>query len=309
VTESDSRSRGDWLSTALRALIALTLPAAVAAALATPATAATTPPLDELLARVGERIAEFYERAQHMICIERSTVQPIDRGMSPQGFARIVESELRVEAAADDVDGAAAFVREVRKVNGRAPRDKDRDDRAGCTDPTPLSLEPLTLLLPAHRADYEFRFAGLGKDRNRAVFLIDFKSVDSRSSVELIEDPAGHADCFDWSGHVASRGRVWVDATSYDVVRMERGLRAMLDVRVPERIQRKHRLENSIVIEREDTTIRYRTVAFTAPDETLLLPESIESLIIARGGLQSTRRIQAYSDYRRFLGDARIIDE
>jgi len=244
-----------------------------------------------------------------MICIERSTVQPIDRGMSPQGFARIVESELRVEAAADDVDGAAAFVREVRKVNGRAPRDKDRDDRAGCTDPTPLSLEPLTLLLPAHRADYEFRFAGLGKDRNRAVFLIDFKSVDSRSSVELIEDPAGHADCFDWSGHVASRGRVWVDATSYDVVRMERGLRAMLDVRVPERIQRKHRLENSIVIEREDTTIRYRTVAFTAPDETLLLPESIESLIIARGGLQSTRRIQAYSDYRRFLGDARIIDE
>jgi len=285
------------------------LPAAVAAALATPATAATTPPLDELLARVGERIAEFYERAQHMICIERSTVQPIDRGMSPQGFARIVESELRVEAAADDVDGAAAFVREVRKVNGRAPRDKDRDDRAGCTDPTPLSLEPLTLLLPAHRADYEFRFAGLGKDRNRAVFLIDFKSIDSRSSVELIEDPAGHADCFDWSGHVASRGRVWVDATSYDVVRMERGLRAMLDVRVPERIQRKHRLENSIVIEREDTTIRYRTVAFTAPDETLLLPESIESLIIARGGLQSTRRIQAYSDYRRFLGDARIIDE
>ena len=309
MTESDSRSRGDWLSTALRALIALTLPAAVAAALATPATAATTPPLDELLARVGERIAEFYERAQHMICIERSTVQPIDRGMSPQGFARIVESELRVEAAADDVDGAAAFVREVRKVNGRAPRDKDRDDRAGCTDPTPLSLEPLTLLLPAHRADYEFRFAGLGKDRNRAVFLIDFKSIDSRSSVELIEDPAGHADCFDWSGHVASRGRVWVDATSYDVVRMERGLRAMLDVRVPERIQRKHRLENSIVIEREDTTIRYRTVAFTAPDETLLLPESIESLIIARGGLQSTRRIQAYSDYRRFLGDARIIDE
>jgi hypothetical protein len=244
-----------------------------------------------------------------MICIERSTVQPIDRGMSPQGFARIVESELRVEAAADDVDGAAAFVREVRKVNGRAPRDKDRDDRAGCTDPTPLSLEPLTLLLPAHRADYEFRFAGLGKDRNRAVFLIDFKSVDSRSSVELIEDPAGHADCFDWSGHVASRGRVWVDATGYDVVRMERGLRAMLDVRVPERIQRKHHLENSIVIEREDTTIRYRTVAFTAPDETLLLPESIESLIIARGGLQSTRRIQAYSDYRRFLGDARIIDE
>ena len=99
-----------------------------------------------------------------------------------------------------------------------------------------------------------------------------------------------------------------MDATSYDVVRIESGLRGMLDVKVPWRIQRKHSLENTVVIEREDTTIRYRTAAFTAPDEVLLLPESIESLNIALGGLQSTRRTQTFSDYRRFVGDARIIE-
>lgn len=288
--------------------MALVLPAALGAVLVRPVGAANTQTIDGLLARVGDRIAEFYQRAQHVMCIETSTVQPIDRSFSSQGFARIVESELHVEPADDDTNGAAAFVREVRKVNGRAPRDRDLKDRSGCTDPTPLSLEPLEFLLPAHRAEYEFRFAGVGKDRGRGVFLIDFKSVDARSSVELIEDPAGHADCFDWSGHVASRGRVWVDAASYDVVRMERGLRAMLDVKVPYRIQRKHNLENAVVIEREETTIRYRTVTFTDPDESLLLPESIESLIIARGGLQSTRRTQTYSDYRRFVGDARVVE-
>jgi len=285
----------------------LTVLASIGLSLATPVTAAT-PTIDELLARVGNRIAEFYQRAQHMICIETSTVQPIDRGYTSQGFARIVESELRVEPAADEGSGAATLVRQVRKVNGRAPREKDRKDRSGCTDPTPLSLEPLAFLLPAHRAEYEFHFAGVGKDRDRAVFLIDFKSVDARSSVELVEDPAGHDDCFDWSGHVASRGRVWVDAASYNVVRMERGLRALLDVKVPYRLQQKHHLDNAVVIEREDTTIRYRTVTFTDPDEALLLPESIESLIIARGGLQSTRRTQTYSDYRRFVGDARVIE-
>jgi len=59
---------------------------------------------------------------------------------------------------------------------------------------------------------------------------------------------------------------------------------------------------------REDTTIRYRTVVFSDPDETLLLPESIESLSVLSGGLQSTRRSQIYSDYRRFVADSRVLE-
>ena len=192
------------------ALTRLALPAALGVALATTAAGAQTPPaLDELLARVGNRIAEFYERAQHVICIETSTVQPIDRSYSSQGFARIVESELRVEAGGGDAAGEATILREVRKVNGRAPREKDKTDRGGCTDPNPLSTEPLAFLLAVHRQEYRFRSAGVGKDRNRPVFLIDFSSVERRSSAELIEDKAGHDDCFDWIGRVASRGRVW----------------------------------------------------------------------------------------------------
>jgi hypothetical protein len=290
-------------------LTALALPAALGVALTTPSAGAQTPPdIDELLARVSERIAEFCELAQHVICIETSTVQPIDRSYSSQGFARTVESELRVEAAGGDAAGEATIVREVRKVNGRPPREKDNKDRVGCTDPNPLSTEPLAFLLPAHRAEYQFRSAGFGKDRNRPVFLIDFASANRRSNAELIEDKAGHDDCFDWSGHVASRGRVWVDAKNFDVVRIERGLPAMLDLRVPLRIQRRHNLDNSVVIEREDTTIRYRTVSFSDPEEVLLLPESIESLIVARGGLQSTRRSQTYSNYRRFVGAAKVVE-
>jgi hypothetical protein len=278
--------------------------------LPTPASDAQSPPaLDDLLARVSARVAEFYERAQHVICLETSTVQPIDFRYSNDGFARTVESELRIEAGQGEAGGEAAIVREVRKVNGRPPRESDQKNRDGCTDPNPLSTEPLAFLLPAHRAEYRFRAAGVAKERNQAVFVIDFSSVDRRSRAELVEDKSGHDDCFDWSGHVATRGRIWVDARNYDVVRIERGLPSMLDVRVPLRIQRRHHLETSIVIEREDTTIRYRTVAFADPDEVLLLPESIESVIIARGGLQSTRRSQTYSNYRRFVGSSRIVEE
>jgi hypothetical protein len=274
----------------------------------TTADAQTQPALDELLSRVGQRIAEFYRRAQHVICIERSRVQPIDHSFSPQGFARTVESELRVEAEGGDGTGEAAVVRQVRKVNGRVPRERDKTNRDGCTDPNPLSSEPLSFLLAAHRSEYEFKSAGLAKDRNRPAFLIDFASVNRKSNLELIEDKEGHDDCFDWSGDVPSRGRIWVDANSYDVLRVDRNVGGQLDVRVPLRIQRRHHLDSYVVIVREDTTIRYRTVAFTDPDETLLLPESIESLVVVSGGLQSTRRTQVYSDYKRFVGDSRIVE-
>jgi hypothetical protein len=62
-----------------------------------------------------------------------------------------------------------------------------------------------------------------------------------------------------------------------------------------------------VTLERNDQTIRYKPVTFSNPDEVMLLPESIESLVVTRGGLQSTRRSQRFSDYRRFLTGGRIV--
>jgi hypothetical protein len=62
-----------------------------------------------------------------------------------------------------------------------------------------------------------------------------------------------------------------------------------------------------MTIERYDTAIRYRSVRFSDPEEALLLPESIDTLVIWRNGLESTRRRQEYSGYRRFLTGGRIV--
>jgi len=285
----------------------LALACALSAAFAITPRAEPQPTVQELLTRVGERVAEFYKRVQNLVCIETSMVQPIGLNFSPDGFSRSVESELRLEADGGDVPGEPSLVRQVRKVNGRAPRKEDQTDRAGCTDPNPLSTEPLSFLLPAHHSDYVFKSVGPAKDRNRAAWLIEFESVDRRSNPELVEDKTGHEDCFDWLGHVASRGRIWIDTTTYDVIRMERSNRGPVDVTVPVRIQRRHRLASYVTIERDDTTIRYRTVAFTDPEETLLVPESIDTLLMVRGGLQSTRRSQTFSDYKRFVTAGRVI--
>jgi hypothetical protein len=275
--------------------------------------AAQDPPaVDDLLARVGDRIAEFYRRAQNVICIEKSTVQPIGWNYSPQGLARTVESELRVdsEPGYDNPAGEARLIREIRKVNGRLPRRRDKKDRSACTDPNPLSTEELAFLLPAHRSKYEFTTAGLGKDKDRPTLMIDFASINRKSRPELIEDPLGHDDCYDWSGPIAIKGRIWVDASTYEVVRIDRRLPGPLDVRVSSKLQSRLEFANWVVVEREDVTTRYKKVAFSDPDEVMLLPESIDSLIIVRGGsLQSTRRSQMFTDYRRFVTGGRIVKE
>ena len=267
------------------------------------------PPIEELMTSVGARIAEYYRRAQSVICTEKSTVQPIGSNYTPYGFARTVESELRVESEGADGDSIpeAKVVREIRKVNGRAPRERDKKDRSGCTDPNPLSTEPLAFLLPKNRSEYQFTAAGYGKEKDRAAVLIDFASVNRKSRPELIEDEHGHDDCFDWSGPIATKGREWVDAATYEVLRVDRRIGGPVDVRVPSRLQRRYNFSTWVVIERDDLTIRYRNVKFREPDETMLLPESIESLVVVHGGLESTRRTQTYTDYRRFLTGGRLV--
>src|SRR5438046_2890541 len=142
---------------------------AVLVALLTAAASAQAPPdIETVLARVAARIEEYYKRAQKVICIEKTTMQPIEHNFAPIGFARSTESELRVESdGTGDGDDSpnARVVRLILRVNGRPPREKDKKARAGCTDPNPLSPEPLAFLLPAHRADYTFTAAGFGKGK------------------------------------------------------------------------------------------------------------------------------------------------
>ncbi len=266
---------------------------------------AQEPDVEGLLRRVGERVAAFYGRALTVVCTETSTVQPLDITNSFDGLARTVESELRVER---DGTGEVTIVRKIRKVNGRAPREEDNKDRAGCTDPGARSPEPLAFLLPASRQEYEFKTAGTANERSRTVLMIDFASVNRRSKAELVEDAAGHDDCFDFSGYIASMGRIWVDAGTHDVLRVERRLRGPVEVKVPPLLQQRHRLSNWVDIVRNEIAIRYRTVAFKDPDEVLLMPESIISLTVVRGGLQSTRRMQTFADYKRFVTGGRVIE-
>jgi hypothetical protein len=283
------------------------LAAAFAAVVAAGVSAQGPQDVEALLGRVGNRVEEFYKRAQSLICMEKVTAQPISSDLSTQGFARVLEYDLRVEllATGDPESHEANFVRELRKVNGRVPKPRDLDDRNTCLDPNPLTPEPLTFLLAKNRGEYIFAWAGYGKGKDSKTILVDYRPVRIEKPA-YVEDEKGREDCFQLSLPVERSGRLWIDARTYDVIRVEQHLAARVEVRVPFAQQRRHNLPDAIVVDRYDLVTRYRPVVFDDPEETLLLPASIEQLALLHGA-QSNRKTQVFSNYRRFITSGRIV--
>ena len=281
-------------------------PLALSAALGllTAAAAAQGPSnVDEVLGHVATRVEEYFARAQKVVFVEKTMIQYVRTDLTPQGFARVLEADLRVESDPADGDGSseAKVVRELRKVNGHRPRTKDDQD---CLDPNPISPEPLAFLLPAQRGKYAFTLAGRGKGKDKNTVMVDFRELGTgKPEVKERSDKAEGCFSIDLPGR--GRGRVWLDASTYEVLRVDQRV-GYVDFRVPDPRNRRLGLGDVGMLERLDTSIRYKPVVFSDPEESVLLPESIETLMIVRG-MQSYRMRQVFSNYRRFVTGGRLV--
>lgn len=265
----------------------------------------TSPDLADVLQRVGERVEQYFARAQSIVCLEIVGLMPMESGLSARG--RTVESELRLSWEPSDenpVPIEARTLRQVLKVNGHAPRKNDHDN---CTAPEQQTSEvqPLSLLLPQQRHEYSFKLAGAGRVDNRAAILVDYRMVNKPSvKVELVN---GNENCVSFALDGGMRGRVWIDAGTFDVLRMDQALIGLVDIPLPRKIAFRDRSSNW-TMERWDTSIRFKPVTFQDPQETLVLPASATSFRITRGsGSPRLRTSTQYSSYRRFITGARIV--
>lgn len=254
------------------------------------------------LERIGEHVAEYYARARAIVCVETVVLQPLNANFSFDGVRRELKYELRVEWDPPDADrpGEARVVRQLLTIDGRPPRP---GAEPGCMDPKPVSPEPLALLLPDERREYAFTLSGKGKSDGRPSVLLDYRSVSTKPAEILWHD---NCVSIDLPGG-RTRGRVWVDAATSDVLRLDEHLVGLFDFKVP----REHTIPGGpewMTVERADTSIHYRPVAFHDPDETMMLPVSIESLTVIRNaGVPQLRTTQRFSDYRRFVTGGRVV--
>jgi hypothetical protein len=292
----------------MRTLCCLTLAAAalgaIGASAAGPQAAGTVGQLDSTLLRVGDRVQEYYAHAQSIVAVETVRIQRQSADMTPQGHTRQLVYDLRVEwtpPSDDGQPGEATVVRDLLSVDGRPP--KAGDDEA-CMDPEPVSPEPMVMLLPGRRREYAFSLAGPGRTDGKASVMLDYKS--------LVKGPADikwRGSCVAVSLPGRSQGRVWVDSATHDVLRLDERLTGMFEFSIP----KEHVVTGGpawLGIERSDSSIRYQTVAFHDPEDTLMLPRSIETTSVWRNAPVARVRItQLFSKYRRFVGDSRILPD
>jgi hypothetical protein len=279
------------------AVLTLCVSAAAAQPSAPPA------PLDATLARIGDRVVQWYARAQSLVSLESVWIEPLRADLTSIDFPRRLTYELRLGWDVPTEGGdlpIASVVRQLLTVNGRPPRPKDEP---GCLDPKPVSPEPLGMLLPAQRSEYTFSAAGTTRVGGRAALMIDYRSV-APGPPEL----TFKGDCVSIELPGRSRGRIWIDAETYDVLRLDEHLVGMFDFATP-REQQRRGAARTMTIERADSSIQYKRVSFRDPEETLMLPAAIETVTVIRGGATQRYRItQRFSDYRRFLTGGRVVE-
>ena len=258
--------------------------------------------LASTLAQASARVEEFFTRAASLVVTEYVFVQPLSFGLSGDGPGRTVESELRLSwTPGADGDGAteAQALRLVTKVNGRRPRP---NDRGNCTTPEQHDTETqvLSMLLPSQRDAYTWTLAGRGKVDGRAAILVDYQEKAAITvDVRLVEN---NDDCVSYDIEGGLRGRIWVDAETFDVLRMDQRMGGQVEVPMPRELRRRPGVEATWTVERLDTTYRFKRVRFADPEETLVLPVSSTSLRITRGaGTPRIRVNTEYRQYRRFL--------
>jgi hypothetical protein len=276
-------------------------------------TAEQAVPLFDLAAtlqRAGERVEYYFARAQSIVCFETVSLQPLSLGLSGDGPARTVQSELRLSwdpAAETRTPLEAKTLRQVLKVNGHPPR---KNDYNNCTAPEQHESEtqPLSMLLPNQRVEYDFSIVGPARQDGRAALVVAYK-MKAKPTVEvaLVEN---NENCISFSIEGGMRGRIWIDAETYDVLRLDQGLGGLVDIKLPWKVARRSPDNGTWTMERMDSTIRFKPIRFSDPDETLILPVSASSLrITRRSGNPRLRTTTEYTQYRRFLTAGRVVPQ
>lgn len=262
-----------------------------------------------VLERAGKRVTEYFARAQSLVCLEKVSLQRLGMTWSPEGMARQVESELRLswEPTPDNpTPREAKTVRQVIRVNGGVPRKKDYNN---CTSPEQNAEEeqPLSILLPQQRADYAFTVGGRETIDGREAIVIAFKEVRKpKVDVSMVKD---NEDCISFDIEGGTRGKIWIDAETQDVLRLDRSLTGLVEIPLPRKATL-HGGGMSWTMERWDSSIRFKRVSFQDPQETLVLPISSTTLQITRGSGQPRLRTSTeYIAYRRFITGGRVVPQ
>ena len=293
------------------ALACLIVPT-VAAQSAQPASSTPTGEYDDklknILRRVGESIERYETGLFSLAFTETLGREELDKKLLPKGRPKVYvfDDLILRQTLPDRREGTyAGGTRHVKTIDGK-PGKQLKEGPFTCGEPNSSYGDQLSFLLPKFQGDKLFSYEGETEMRGRRMFLIG-----AFPRVRCEPEAVWKDKCFHINGEY--RLKIWVDAENFDVLRLDAQLIEGVEFKSPRtvsvgfaRVGPKHKLR----LERSDLTYLFRRVEFKEPGQTLLLPESAESLTIIEGAGKPRIRVrQTYGDYRRYVSDVKVIED
>lgn len=268
--------------------------------------------LAELLERIGQRIQKYTDEVLGIAWSETIVVEELDDKFQPKRKPTEYRYEalvVRRPSPSDPGETRLVFSRELKAIDGR-PASQDEVKRGNCRDinPSPLYNMPLAFLLSKERSRYTFSLAGEEEvDGKRARVISVTSPTTSQTPSAKVEN-----GCFRLTGIPSTEGRLWIDESLPEVLRIEWRQPQPVDFSLPAGLNWKgpffiFRTGRNLRIERNESKTRFERVHFEEPAQTLLVPVETETLLFIRGASSpGLRTMTKYSQFKRFLTDVKV---
>jgi len=261
--------------------------------------------LERILDKVGEGVARYQSGLFSMAFNETLRREELREDMTAKkskeyAFDSIV---LREALSADEEDYYPRLIRRLKTIDGKPSKQRLGPE-------IDLSVSSLNFLLPKNlgRSLLQFTLEGEETEAGRKLYRIRMLSPgEGEPRVEWKSRAVG----FRFRVVAPLVYMIWVDAETFDVLRLESHLAAPFEFDGP-RAFGFGRLGPSrhFKYAAEDYLVRFRRQQFKDPEQTLLVPEYAEWTQVIEGASRPrTRATLRFSNYRRYRSDVKIIEE
>lgn len=259
--------------------------------------------LERILEKVGEGVARYQSGLFSIAFTETLRREELREDMTAKRSKEYVFESvvLREELSAEEEDFYPQLVRRLKSIDGKPSKMRLGPEMS-------YAVSSLGFLLPKHRGPLQFTLEGEETEAGRKLYRVRILS------------PGEGEPRVDWQSRVVgfrfrvvapSVYKIWVDAETFDVLRLESHLAAPFEFDGP-RAFGFGRLGPSrhFKYAAQDYLVRFRRQQFKDPEQTLLVPEYAEWVTVIEGASKPrTRATLRLSNYRRYRSDVKIIEE
>jgi hypothetical protein len=228
--------------------------------------------VDEVLQKAEERILEFVRSVDRFTATESLTHQSINKhGQASAPVGRKFDYVVSIHEVRQGHLGVTEYRNGGLALN---------EFPGGIVT---YGLPALVLIFhPYYAPSYEMACEGLARSNDQLVWQVHFRQRPDKPNELKTYQSGIHGPSYS----VGLKGRAWISANSYQILRMETDLVAP----VPE-----------IQLLAEHTAVEYGPVKFRAGDLNLWLPRSAEVYFAWRG--QRVHRLHSFDQYMLFMVD------